>query len=196
MRYSGSLRSVDVGRLLRIEDPSDWGGGLAVRSDGVFRREFDRDSDRQIWRLLSPEERAAIGDPDECILALPCTLDQLEAFVDTEGLRDAYTDRRLRLLRAFAREPRGASGVAQVASGLATVRDRENDVTPTGRVDVREMPAERRARRLARLRELGGDFEVAGTGCRTTGDRGALARLVSEEQAAGRPMSDKSVGAD
>lgn len=54
-----------------------------------------------------------------------------------------------------------------------------------------ESPQQRRERRLARLRELGGDLRQAGTGWQTWGKRGALAALVREEAAAGRPMADR-----
>lgn len=94
------LRSVDVARLLRIDDPQDWGGGLVLRSAGVHRRESE--ADRQAWRMLSPEERAAIGEPGELVLPLPCTIDELERFVKVEGLRDGYIERRLRLLKVIA----------------------------------------------------------------------------------------------
>lgn len=56
-----------------------------------------------------------------------------------------------------------------------------------------EDPNERRRRRLARLRELGGDMRRSGEGAwQMTVVRGALAALVREEAAAGRPMADKS----
>ncbi len=51
--------------------------------------------------------------------------------------------------------------------------------------DVRE------DRRLARLQEHGGDRVRNGAGWKATGKRGALARLVEEEAAAGRPYSDE-----
>ena len=55
-----------------------------------------------------------------------------------------------------------------------------------------ESVADRRLRRLARLRELGGDLRRTGTGWHTVGRRGALAALAREEAAAGRRMSDRS----
>lgn len=55
-----------------------------------------------------------------------------------------------------------------------------------------ETPPARRARRLARLRELGGDMRRAGEAWQVTGQRGALAELIREEAAAGRPRADKT----
>lgn len=55
-----------------------------------------------------------------------------------------------------------------------------------------EAVEDRQRRRSARLRELGATFKPYGDGWRAEGVRGALATLVSEEKAAGRPKSDKS----
>lgn len=56
----------------------------------------------------------------------------------------------------------------------------------------KETPTERRARRLARYRALGGDVEIKGAGViRFSGRRGAQAELAREEQIAGRPMSKR-----
>lgn len=55
-----------------------------------------------------------------------------------------------------------------------------------------EDAAGRQRRRLARLRELGGDMRRAGAVWQCSGRRGALAELVREEAAAGRPRADKS----
>jgi hypothetical protein len=77
------------------------------------------------------------------------------------------------LVTAFASHP----GVAQGAPSNASPR---------------EVPHERAARRLARLRELGGDYVEYGSAGKTTGQRGALAKLEREEAAAGRPMNRKA----
>jgi hypothetical protein len=50
----------------------------------------------------------------------------------------------------------------------------------------------RQLRCVARFRALGGDMRMAGTGWQCSGSRGALAELVREEAAAGRPRSDKN----
>lgn len=55
-----------------------------------------------------------------------------------------------------------------------------------------EPPEARQDRRLFRLRELGANFVPHGEGWRVSGRRGALADLIKEEKAAGRPMSDKT----
>lgn len=56
----------------------------------------------------------------------------------------------------------------------------------------KETPEQRQARRLARLRSLGGHMKQEGTSWRTIGSRGLLARLVKEEKDSGSPMSDKT----
>lgn len=57
--------------------------------------------------------------------------------------------------------------------------------------NLTESPKVRMQRRLLRLRELGGDLRPAGDSFHLTGRRGALADLVREEGAAGRPMSKR-----
>lgn len=67
--------------------------------------------------------------------------------------------------------------------------------TPAGAAGAatREIPAERRRRRLSRFRELGGEMRQAGESWHSNGGRrGALADLVREETEAGRPMADNS----
>jgi len=55
-----------------------------------------------------------------------------------------------------------------------------------------ESPDARRARRLRRFYELGGKLIKAGESFHTAGKKGALQRLIDEEKAAARPMSDKT----
>lgn len=69
--------------------------------------------------------------------------------------------------------------------------DRSEAIAAAAELVTRETPPERRRRRLARLRELGGNFVPHGEGWRTTGN-GALAELTKEEAEAGRPMADKT----
>ncbi|WP_150105457.1 hypothetical protein [Leptothrix cholodnii] len=54
-----------------------------------------------------------------------------------------------------------------------------------------ETPEARASRRLARLKELGGDLRQTVVGWQVIGKRGALARLVKEESAAGRARSTR-----
>jgi hypothetical protein len=55
-----------------------------------------------------------------------------------------------------------------------------------------ETPTERRFRRLARFRALGGDIEIKGAGVtQLSGRRGAQAELAREEQDSGHPMSKR-----
>lgn len=66
------------------------------------------------------------------------------------------------------------------------------DTAMQGRRPIIEPTADRRARRLARFRELGGDIEKSGGVWRKVGRHGALAELAREEEAAGRQMKDRN----
>lgn len=123
-----ALRSVDVGRLLTIDDSEDWGGGLALRRDGIFRRDFD--VDRDAWRMLSADERAAIGQPGELLLAMPCTIDDLERFVSAAGLADGYIERRLRLFRVLCCAAQRVEGHGAASAGDSV------DATANARADL------------------------------------------------------------
>ena len=71
----------------------------------------------------------------------------------------------------------------------AFVRDGRWMTAAEDEPQVGETPTRRRTRRLVRLRELGGDMRRAGESWHCIGRRGALADLVREEAAAGRPMA-------
>lgn len=98
-----TLTEAHVVRLLSIEDRADWGGGLELRKDGVYRRDWTDDE----LRLLSPGEFAAVvgSGRGRMLLRLPCTLDELEAFASAECLLDSFIARRLHLLRVVTRPP-------------------------------------------------------------------------------------------
>jgi hypothetical protein len=65
----------------------------------------------------------------------------------------------------------------------------ELDLPPE--LGVTEDVSSRQSRRFARFRALGGDMRRAGNGWQCSGRRGALAELVREEAAVGRPRSDR-----
>lgn len=113
-----TLTEAHVVRLLSIEDRADWGVGLVLRKDGIYRRDWTNDE----LRLLSPNEFAAIVGSGRggLLLRLPCGLDEFERFVDAECLRDSVIDRRIHLLRVTLRrrcvnEDRAAETVAGLA---------------------------------------------------------------------------------
>lgn len=103
-----SLELVDVRRLLLSadSDPSDW-CGLVFRTEGIFRRNFAQDE--AAWNTLTPREAAACGTPNKLLLQFPCTHEQLEQFVDDEGLQDGIISRRLHLLRVLSRSKSAAA---------------------------------------------------------------------------------------
>lgn len=102
-----------------------------------------------------------------------------------EAIREAH-----RLLRlSTERFGRGDGGARSAAEWLLS---RAVAASGDAAKATSEPPAQRRQRRLARLRQLGGHMRRAGDGWQVTGRRGALAALVREEAAAGRPMADKT----
>ena len=85
------------------------------------------------------------------------------------------------------------------AAELMRVIDQEAPTAPAGKPEAAPAAAEpsRQARRLARLRELGGDRKRIAGQWQTTGTRGAFGALVAEERAAGRrPFDAKGVRRD
>jgi hypothetical protein len=107
-----------------------------------------------------------------------------------KGLREA-------LVRLWAKK-QGTAAPAALPEAVTTEQSTEQAEsvgTAVGNEDRNseaETPQARRTRRLARFTELGGDMRQAGTGWQQCGARGALATLVEEEKASGRPMRDKT----
>jgi hypothetical protein len=93
------LKAGHVQRLLQIEDCREWGGGLELRDDGIYRRAVDADT---LATLPLPDQIAARGAGAGLVLRLPCTLDQFAQFVADEGLADEWVQRRVARLRAIA----------------------------------------------------------------------------------------------
>lgn len=100
------------------------------------------------------------------------------------------------LARQWAKRQVGTSTVlAEAAPAEQSELQAESAGSAIGsddRIGEAETPQARRTRRLARFAELGGDMRKAGTGWQQSGARGALAALVEEEKASGRPMRDKT----
>lgn len=95
-----TLTEAHVVRILRLDESrGDWGGGLALRPGGVYRRAWTDDE----LRLLSADEFAAVVGTGRgrLLLALPCTLDEFAEFVAAEHLLDPFIARRLHLLRVM-----------------------------------------------------------------------------------------------
>lgn len=73
----------DFVKLCRVDDPKTWIEWLSVEPDGVYVKVFPD------W--LTPEERAVLsehptGNLKEPALKFPCTLKELETFLETTGL--------------------------------------------------------------------------------------------------------------
>lgn len=115
-----TLTEAHVVRLLSVEDLDDWGVGLVLRKDGIYRRDWTDDE----LRPLSPNEVAAIGGSSrgDLLLRLPCTLDDLETFASAECLLDPFIVRRFHLLRLIA--GRRAAPAAESATTMLVRRGR------------------------------------------------------------------------
>lgn len=76
----------DLLELCCIEDDSDF-GGYAVKKTGVYVKKYKKHA----WNLLMPSERDVLAwhpkmEYDKPALELPCTLEELRAFVSDAGL--------------------------------------------------------------------------------------------------------------
>jgi len=145
----------------RMEFDTDSRGSRPVFESWSFRNEDDAGIFDKRYRLLV----AATSDPDEF---RPATLNMSIPYLCSVSLLD------------FARWATSVSLFDPVPPRLAAL---------VATAPATESPSDRRARRLARFRALGGILDSAD---RMTGTRGALAELQREEKAAGRPMSDRS----
>ena len=72
--------------ICNVECEDDF-SGFRIKRDGIYVMEHDKAA----WRLLTPEEKSILawhptGKYDEPALALPCTLEELRAFVAEAGL--------------------------------------------------------------------------------------------------------------
>jgi hypothetical protein len=183
-----------------------------VLDDGVYFA-----PDAHGFAMLEPAERSALAPPEGLgdaggaadpergwwrVLPFPFSPQQLLAFaeyaLETDLSRwffaDPDSDKDFDSIGVDT-APRARELARFLAGGPEPAAPAESGepVEQPAATPQREQPAERRARRLARLRELGGDMLPAGDSWHARGQRrGALAALVREEAAAGRPMSDKS----
>jgi hypothetical protein len=76
----------DLLELCCIEDESDF-GGYVVKKTGVYVKKYKKHA----WNLLTPSEKDVLAwhptmEYDKPALALPCTLEELRAFVSDAGL--------------------------------------------------------------------------------------------------------------
>jgi hypothetical protein len=150
-----SLELVDVRRLLLSadSDPSDW-CGLVFRTEGIFRRNFAQDE--AAWNTLTPREAAACGTPNKLLLQFPCTHEQLEQFVDDEGLQDGIISRRLHLLRVLSRSKSAAAPAQGPAVALV---EAATAAQATGAAPVQPAAAPRRiVKREVLVKELKGEW--------------------------------------
>lgn len=70
--------------LCQVNDPDTWDDALSVREDGVYVKPLTDDC------AISPEERAVLaqhpsGNLNDPALRFPCTLDDLQRFLDEHG---------------------------------------------------------------------------------------------------------------
>lgn len=123
------------------------------------------------------------------------------ADLDTQDRNLALLDAKLAeisdKLAAIDREQAAAEQQSDPAGQLTTANTKVEPLAEAARYTDSakgiEAPRERQDRRLARLRELGGEARQAGEAWQfSAGKRGALARLIREESEAGRPMAKAS----
>lgn len=72
-------------KLCNVWDPEGWSGWLSVRFDGVYVKPLPQGLD------LTPAERSILTehplyDLTKPVLAFPCTLEELQAFDESQGL--------------------------------------------------------------------------------------------------------------
>lgn len=174
------LNAAHLARVLVIEDARNWGGGLALHDDGVYRLPLDKDV---LATLARRDQAAARGAGAGLVLRLPCTFGELEQLVADEGLADSRVLRRIALLRALARRRGEARASSPARTALAATQKVE--ALPASEADP--------ARRLRRLRELGGSIKWL----RGRWDIDGFGVLERAERDEGRPRcSPKTIRAD
>ena len=138
----------------------------------------------KVWRALAKEAegRRLERNPMPAAASTWCVhVNDLLQFIDAAEMPDAVLTKLCELAQRYR-------GPTSVNSSPVTLADSLTSAPAT----VAEKPTDRRRRRLARLRELGGDMWQAGRkGWQLTGERGAQAALVREEQSAKRPMAKR-----
>jgi hypothetical protein len=174
--------------------PADW---LPYRERGslnlfelasLLARKDPERLTRNIWREWCERHKT----PEEDDLRTPARLFEAVNFTPQTTLGDELGG----LLAALKKATESQSIYASVS--LARAHELANALGVAWPPELSpakppaETPKERATRRLARLKELGGDFIRHGEGWRGAGARGALAALAREEKAAGRPRSDKA----
>lgn len=85
-----SLGYADLIRLFNVDDPRDFAPGLELRDDGVFVASRD-----DLPAIARGGEKEAVltehptGNLSEPVLALPCHLDSLESFMESNKTQKA-----------------------------------------------------------------------------------------------------------
>lgn len=142
------------------------------------------DESLKVWRALAKEAEARRleRNPMPAAASTWCVhVNDLLQFIDAVEMPDAV----LTKLCELAQRYRGPTSVSPTPVTQA-------DSLTSAPATVAEKPTDRRRRRLARFQELGGEMREAGSAWHTAGTKGAQAKLIREEMAAGRPMSDKT----
>ena len=141
------------------------------------------DESLKVWRALAKdaEARRLERNPMPAAASTWCVhVNDLLQFIDAAEMPEAV----LTKLCELAQRYRGPTSVNPTPVTLA-------DLPTSAPATVAEKPTDRWRRRLARFRELGGDMRKAGDGWQLSGRQGALADLVREEGAAGRPKAKR-----
>lgn len=89
------------------------------------------------------------------------------------------------------RSMHSASWVGPAGTHEAENQFASSEVATSHTEPQKETPIERRVRRLARFRSMGGELRQAGTSWHVKGPRGVLKRLSAEERTAGHPRNDQ-----
>lgn len=188
-----------------------------IRDAGIFVRTMTADelAEFQPDPSTQPLRRSHMGDLNSAVLPLPFSADELLKFLDLPTEVPYEIERRLTNdpgaadLRptideaAFQRLAVNCAGLAAVLRPLLSAgagapawwllgQVPGPRTAPTSDLAAPEDANTRRMRRLARLRQLGGDMRRAGDSWQVVGKLGAQARLIREEAAAHRPMADKT----
>ena len=118
-----TLTRTDLERVFDLDDLSTadaFNGNLTLRNDGVWRSEFP---DLHLNPMLGREERLALlGHRQGCLLALPCSVDELLALIAEEDLDLLVDDTALASLQT------GGAAPAVSARPVPVARQQEEEI--------------------------------------------------------------------
>lgn len=105
----------DLLTLCSVDDEDDF-GGYVVKKTGVYVKKHNKHG----WSLLTPSEKAVLawhptGEYEKPALALPCTLEELRAFVSDAGLAGCIDEEALQKIVESRTQTGGE--IAQVLAG-------------------------------------------------------------------------------